>query len=147
MKKLIFSTNDHYTGLVLRLTIASVIFVHGSQKMLGWFGGGGYTETINSITGYFHLPYIIALLVIIIEFFGALFLITGFASRIAAAAMIILFTGILFTAHFQNGFFMNWYGIQKGEGYEFDLLVIGLCIATLINGSGKYSVDSLVSKQ
>jgi putative oxidoreductase len=41
---------------------------------------------------------------------------------------------------------MNWYGSQKGEGFEYALLVIGLSIATLVNGSGKYSIDSIISE-
>jgi len=94
-----------------------------------------------------HLPWIIAFLVIIIEFFGSLSLITGFASRVWSAAIIILFIGIIFTAHIDYGFFMNWYGTQKGEGYEYALLVIGLSLATLINGSGKYSADERLVKK
>ena len=85
-------------------------------------------------------------MVIIIEFIGSISLIAGFASRIWSALTIILFIGIIFTSHLEHGFFMNWFGNQKGEGYEYALLVIGLSIATLINGSGKYSVDERLVK-
>ena len=91
-----------------------------------------------------HLPWIIAFLVIIIEFFGALSFIIGFASRIWAILTIILMLGIIFTSHIDNGFFMNWFGNQKGEGFEYHLLVIGLSLSSLINGSGKYSVDEQI---
>lgn len=146
MKNKIFSTNNDWTGFVTRLTIGLVLFPHGAQKMLGMFGGYGFSETINAFTTQMHLPWIIAFLVIIIEFFGSLSLITGFASRVWSVAIIILFTGIIFTAHIGNGFFMNWSGNQNGEGYEYALLIIGLSIATLINGSGKYSIDKLITR-
>src|SRR5690606_3676767 len=96
---------------------------------------------------HLNIPWIVALLVIFIEFFGAASLILGFASRIWAIAFIILFIGIIFTAHLQYGFFMNWFGKQQGEGYEYHLLVIGLAIAILLNGSGKLSLDYLIANR
>ena len=147
MKQKILSTNNDWTGVITRLTIGLVLFPHGAQKMLGMFGGYGFSGTMNSFTGQLGLPWIIAFLVIIIEFGGAISLIIGFASRLWSIAMIILFLGMIFTAHLESGFFMNWYGTQKGEGYEYHLLVIGLSIATLINGSGKYSVDNLITNK
>jgi putative oxidoreductase len=141
MKKLIFKTNNDWAGLITRLTIGIILLPHGAQKLLGLFGGYGFTGTMGFFTGTMHLPWIIAFTVIMIEFFGSILLIVGFASRIWSALTIILMLGIIFTSHIANGFFMNWYGTQPGEGYEYHLLLIGLSIATLINGSGKYSVD------
>jgi putative oxidoreductase len=146
MKNKIFNTNNDLTGLITRLTLGLTLFPHGAQKMLGMFGGYGFSGTMNFFTGTLHLPWIIGFLVIIIEFVGALSLIAGFASRIWSALTIILFIGIIFTSHLDNGFFMNWFGNQKGEGYEYHLLVIGLSLATLVNGSGKYSADKLITK-
>jgi len=146
MKELIFSTNNDWTGLVTRLTIGIVLFAHGSQKMLGWFGGGGFENTMAYFTSNQHLPAVIGFMVICIEFFGALCLMAGFTGRLFAIAVIFLFLGIIFTVHGPNGFFMNWYGTKKGEGYEYHLLMIGLAIATLINGSGKFSIDGLICK-
>ena len=147
MKNKIFNTNNDLTGLIIRLTLGLILFPHGAQKMLGMFGGYGFSGTMNFFTGTLHLPWIIGFLVIIIEFVGALSLIAGFASRIWSALTIILFIGIIFTSHLDNGFFMNWFGNQKGEGYEYHLLVIGLSLATLVNGSGKFSADKLITKQ
>ena len=146
MKNKIFNTNNDLTGLITRLTLGLILFPHGAQKMLGMFGGYGFIGTINYFTGTLHLPWIIGFLVIIIEFVGALCFIIGFASRIWSSLTIILFIGIIFTSHLDNGFFMNWFGNQKGEGYEYHLLIIGLSVATLVNGSGKYSVDKLINK-
>jgi putative oxidoreductase len=141
MMNKLFKTNNDWTGLVTRLTIGIILFPHGAQKMLGMFGGYGFSGTMGFFTDTMHLPWLIGFMVIIIEFFGALSLIAGFAGRIWSALTIVLFSGIILTSHLDNGFFMNWFGNQKGEGYEFHLLIIGLSLATLINGSGKYSVD------
>ncbi|PRD44101.1 DoxX family protein [Sphingobacterium haloxyli] len=145
MKNIIFSTNTNWTGLALRLTLGIVMFPHGAQKVFGWFGGPGFTKEMEHLTEHMDLPWIISLLVILIEFLGAISLIIGFASRLWAVAFIILFVGIIFTAHVEYGFFMNWFGNQSGEGYEYHLLVIGICIAIFINGSGKYSIDKLIT--
>ena len=147
MKQKIFLTNNDWTGFILRLTVGAIIFPHGAQKMLGWFGGYGFSGTMNYFTGTVHLPWIIAFLVIIIEFFGSLFLLAGVASRIWAVLLIALMIGIIFTSHIENGFFLNWYGTNKGEGYEYHLLVIGLSIAILLNGSGKFSVDKFFTNR
>ncbi|HEY0056222.1 MAG TPA: DoxX family protein [Pedobacter sp.] len=141
MKNKILYTDNDWTGLIIRLTLRLVLFPHGAQKMLGMFGGYGFSGTMGFFTGTLNLPWMIGFLVIVIEFFGALSFIAGLAGRIWAALTIILFLGIIYTSHLDNGFFMNWFGNQKGEGYEFHLLIIGLSLATLVNGSGKYSVD------
>ncbi|GAB0156800.1 DoxX family protein [Chryseobacterium sp. Alg-005] len=146
MKNKIFNTNKDWTGLVIRLTLGLIMFPHGAQKMLGWFHGPGFSREMEHLTGPMHLPWVISILVIVIEFFGAISLLIGWASRLWAVTFIILFLGIIFTAHVEHGFFMNWFGNQKGEGYEYHLLVIGLCMALVLNGSGKYSVDQLISK-
>jgi len=145
MKNKIFNTNNDLTGLITRLTLGLILFPHGAQKMFGMFGGYGFSGTMNFFTGTLHLPSIIGFLVIIIEFVGALCLIAGFASRVWSVLTIILFVSIIFSSHIDNGFFMNWLGNQKGEGYEYHLLIIGLSLATLVNGSGKYSVDGVQS--
>ncbi|MEO6869123.1 MAG: DoxX family protein [Ginsengibacter sp.] len=149
MKNLILKTNNDWTGLITRLTIGLIIFPHGAQKMLGWFGGYGFKGTMayfTTATGH-NFSWLIAFLIIIIEFFGTISLVAGLASRIWSIAIIVIFVGMILTTHFNNGFFMNWLGNQKGEGFEYHLLVIGLSIATLINGSGKYSLDKLLTNE
>ena len=141
MKSLVFKINNDWTGLILRLTTGIVLFPHGAQKMLGLFGGYGFSGTMGFFTGTMHLPWLIGFLVIVIEFVGSLSLIAGFASRVWSISIIVLMLGIIFTSHLNNGFFMNWFGNQAGEGYEYHLLLIGLSLATLIQGSGKLSVD------
>lgn len=98
-------------------------------------------------TGAMKLPWIIGFLVIIIEFIGSLSILAGFAVRLWAAAGIALMLGIMYTSHLENGFFMNWFGNQKGEGYEFHLLFIGIFLALLVNGAGKFALDTSLGKR
>ena len=146
MKK-IFQTNDNTATTILRVVLGIILFPHGAQKLLGWFGGYGFTGTMGFLTGTAGLPWIIAFLVIAIDLFGALGLIFGFATRIVAAGIISLFTGIIATSHLQNGFFMNWAGNLKGEGYEYHLLIIGIAITLLVSGAGKWSVDYALQRK
>jgi len=145
MKNKMFRTNNDWTGLVIRMTIGLILFPHGAQKMLGIFGGYGFSGTMGFFTGTMHLPWLIGFLVIIIEFIGSLSLIAGFASRLWSVLVIIEMLGAVITTHGNNGFFMNWAGNQKGEGFEYHLLLIGLALAILINGSGKFSVDEKIA--
>jgi len=146
MKK-IFQTNESNASTIIRIVLGLILFPHGAQKMLGWFGGYGFNGTMGFLTGTAGLPWIMAFLVIAIEFFGAIALIVGFATRIVAVGIISLFTGIIATSHSQNGFFMNWYGNLKGEEYEFHLLIIGMAIALLVSGAGKWSIDYALQKK
>lgn len=140
------NTESNWGALIARLTLGIVLFPHGAQKMLGLFGGYGFVGTMDAFTNQMHLPWIVAFAVIMIEFFGSIFLILGFVSRLWSLAIAGLFTGIIFTTHLEHGFFMNWFGNQAGEGYEYALLIIGIAVAVLVNGSGKYSIDSQLVK-
>lgn len=137
----IFKTNSSYIGLILRITLAIVVFPHGAQKLFGWFGGYGFSGTMGFFTETVGLPWIIGFLVIVLESVGAIALLAGFAIRIVAFCYILLALGITFTSHFENGFFMNWFGNQSGEGYEYFILWIGIAIVLTITGGGKYSTD------
>jgi putative oxidoreductase len=146
MKTAIFNTNNSWSPAILRFLLGIVLLGHGCQKFLGWFGGYGFNSTMGFFTGTAGLPWIIGILVIVIEFFGSISLILGLATRAWSLSMVILFIGIIYTSHLQNGFFMNWFGNQKGEGYEFFLLAIAISSSLVFSGAGKYSVDGLLLK-
>ena len=146
MKKLL-STHPTIGSTIVRFTLGAILFPHGAQKLLGLFGGYGYSATMESFTVQMGLPSIIAFSVIMIEFFGSISLVLGFFSRFWALSIAVMFLGIIFTTQLEHGFFMNWFGNKKGEGYEYSLLIIGLALATVINGSGKWSIDYLISKK
>jgi len=141
MRNNIYKTSDDWAGLVLRLSMALVMIPHAIQHTTGGLGGFGYTKVMDYFTSTMHMPWLVALLVIVIEILAPLLLLIGFATRFAAASLIVLMTGIIFSSHIQFGFFMNWFGSEKGEGYEYHLLYIGLALAAFFNGGGKYAID------
>ncbi len=147
MKEKLFKTTASYSPLILRLLLGLVIFPHGAQKLLGWFGGYGFSGTMEFFTESVGLPWIVGLLIILLESLGAIALILGLGTRLIALAYVFLAIGITFTSHIQNGFFMNWFGIQSGEGYEYFILWIGMAGALLISGGGKFSVDSALARR
>jgi putative oxidoreductase len=145
--KYLFQTNASFSYWVPRVILGCVMFPHGAQKLFGWFGGFGFTNTMTYFTETAGLPWIIAFLIIIGESLGALGLIVGFFTRLSALGLICIMVGAIITVHIPNGLFMNWLGKQAGEGFEYHLLVIGISIPLLISGGGKYSVDGLINKK
>ena len=144
--KYLFQTNDKFSYWVPRVILGCVILPHGAQKLFGWFGGFGFTNSMTYFTQTTGLPWIIAFLIIMGESLGSLGLIVGFFTRLSALGLICIMVGAIITVHIPNGFFMNWFGKQAGEGFEYHLLVIGMSIPLLISGGGKYSVDLLINK-
>lgn len=130
--------------LILRLALGIVIFPHGMQKLLGWFGGHGFKGTMGYFTGPAKLPWIVAFLVVLAEAFGSLGLIVGLLTPLAALGIGLTMLGAAWRVHRQHGFFMNWSGQQKGEGYEFHILAAGIALVLMIYGAGAFSLDGLL---
>lgn len=146
IRKLIATDNNPAT-IVLRLVLGVVFFAHGAQKMLGWFGGGGFTATLHMFTAFLHIPAPLAVLAILAEFCGGLGLIFGLLTRVAAFGIFTNMVVAIAMVHRHVGFFMNWMGTQKGEGYEYHLLVLAITIFLMIRGAGEASVDRLLSSR
>src|ERR1700751_5100639 len=144
IRKLI-ATNDDAAITILRLVLGAVFFAHGAQKALGWFGGYGFTGPMGFFTGMMHIPAPFAVLAIAAEFFGGLGLIFGLFTRIAAFGIFFNMLVAVAMVHHQFGLFMNWTGTQKGEGFEFHLLVLAMTGFLMIRGAGAASVDRLLS--
>jgi len=140
MLRKLFATNKDVIPIFLRLTLGAVMFPHGAQKVLGWFGGGGFKVTLEGMTGM-GVPAAIVVMVMIAEFLGSLGLIFGFLTRLSALGVISVMLGAIFTVHQQYGFFMNWMGKQAGEGFEYHLLAVGIAVALLVRGGGAFSID------
>lgn len=145
--KSLLNTDDAWTGFILRLTLGLVMFPHGAQKLLGWFGGFGFDGTMGFFTQKMMMPKLIAVLVIIGESFGSLSLLAGLLTRFTAASLAVIMLGAIALVHLQYGFFMNWFGQQQGEGYEYHLLVIGIAAALLVTGGGRWSIDREIAKR
>jgi putative oxidoreductase len=138
--KALFRTEDSLSLLLVRLPLGIVMLAHGLQKTLGLFGGPGFSETMGMFTSQ-GMPALLAFLVILSESLGSLGLIVGFLTRVAAFGCASVMLGAIGMVHWQNGFFMNWFGKQPGEGFEYHLLVLGMALALLIGGGGRASVD------
>lgn len=141
MWKRLVQTSDDRTLFLIRVMLGLVMFPHGAQKALGWFGGFGWSGTVGYFTGTLGVPAIVAVLIILGEFLGAIGLITGTLTRIAAAGIVIIQLGAIWFAHAQFGFFMNWAGTAKGEGFEYALLAITMAVVLVLGGAGRWSVD------
>jgi putative oxidoreductase len=140
LRKLTATGND-LTLTILRLVAGVVFFAHGAQKMLGWFGGFGFKGTMGFFTQQMHIPALFAVLAIFAEFFGGIGLILGLLGRVAAFGITVNMCVAILMVHIPNGLFMNWYGNQKGEGFEYHLLAIAIGLAIMAKGSGAFSVD------
>lgn len=147
MIKKLLETNDDIAGFVLRVLLGVVMFPHGAQKLLGWFGGYGFSGTMGFFTGKMGIPAVFALLVIITEFFGSLALIAGALTRLAAFGIGCVMLVATLMVHLPYGFFMNWAGKQQGEGFEFHLLAMAIAVALMIIGGGRWSIDGHLTKE
>ncbi|MFH0856056.1 MAG: DoxX family protein [Candidatus Omnitrophota bacterium] len=146
MFKEILKTDEDIPALMLRLILGGVFFPHGAQKALGWFGGYGLNATLAVFTDKMHIPLIFALLAIAAEFIGSIALIIGFFTRLAALGIAVVMAVAICLVHWRFGFFMNWFGAQKGEGIEYHLLVIAISVVLMIKGAGSFSIDRKLSK-
>lgn len=144
MFRKILQTNGDFSVTLARLALGLVMFPHGAQKVLGWFGGYGFAGTMGFFTDKMGIPWIFALLAILAEFAGSLGLITGLLGRIAAFGVVCNMLVAILMVHTKNGFFMNWTGSQPGEGFEYHILAIALGLIVIIRGSGCFSLDKAI---
>jgi putative oxidoreductase len=143
----LMNTSDDFVMTLLRLVLGGIFFVHGAQKALGLFGGFGFRATLGFFTQQMHIPAALAVLAIAAEFLGSIGLLLGFLSRVAAFGIATNMVVAIILVHRHFGFFMNWLGMQKGEGYEFHILVLVICLAIMIRGSGALSIDRSASRE
>ncbi len=138
-----FSTQEFFSTLFLRFGLAICIFPHGAQKLLGWFGGVGYEASMDYLVNTAEFPTILAILAILSEFFGPIALLLGLCTRLAAFG-ITCTLAIAGWTHKEIGFFMNWFGNQNGEGFEYHILTVSIGIALFLLGGGAWSLDSWI---
>ena len=123
----------------VRLALGAVFFAHGAQKVFGWFGGQGLEQTVAGFAkGGIPMP--LAYLVCFTELLGGLGLIFGVLSRLSALGISIIMLVAILKFHLPNGFFMNWAHNQKGEGFEYHLLAIGMALMVMLAGPGRLAV-------
>jgi putative oxidoreductase len=146
VKNLVHTEHNH-ASLIIRFVLGAVLFAHGTRGALGWFDGPGFSGMITYLTQAIGLPYVVGLLVIFLQFFGSMMLIAGVITRAVAIATCFMFAGMVVSVHIEHGFFMNWHGTRQGEGYEYHILVMAMCLGLLITGGGSWSVDRLLTRK
>lgn len=142
----LLATKNDFSPLIARVALGLVILPHGLQKTLGWYGGGGFDGTMGFFTGQMGIPAVFAVLAILAESVGALALILGLLGRVSALGVGITMATAMLMVHVPNGFFMNWFGAQQGEGIEYFLLAMALALITVVKGSGALSLDRVLAK-
>lgn len=137
----VLSTRAGYGLTILRVFVGIVFAAHGSQKLFGWFGGGGLAGTAQFMESVGLVPgTLMALLSGGTEFFGGLALIIGLLARPAALGLSVLTLVAIFLVHIHNGLFM------ANNGYEFALALLGGALAVLLEGAGKLSADRAITR-
>lgn len=142
----ILATDRSTLLTITRVGLGIVILPHGLQKTVGSFGGYGFSATMDAFTGTMGIPALFAFLAILAESAGALGLITGLTTRIAALGVGATMLVAAFM-HAGNGFFMNWSGTQAGEGFEFHILAIAMAAVLVIGGGGRFSIDRALARR
>jgi putative oxidoreductase len=145
MIKRVFATDGNLSATILRVALGVAMFPHGAQKLLGMFGGGGLSASLKWFESAFNVPVYLALAAILAESVGAVALVAGFCTRLAALAIAVDMAVAVYLVHWKVGFFMNWMGNQKGEGFEYHILAIAIALALAIKGGGLWSVDRVLA--
>jgi putative oxidoreductase len=142
----LLDTSRDSAATVLRVALGTVVLPHGLQKVFGWFDGFGLAATFDFFAGL-GVPAPVAALVVASDLIGSLLLIAGLFTRVAAAGAGLVMLGAIALYHAPNGFFMNWGGEPRGEGFEFHLLAIGMAVALAVSGGGRASLDGWIARR
>lgn len=144
--KRFFATSHSGALFFQRVVLGIVMLPHGLQKLLGWYSGPGWDQTVYGFTSM-GAPAALAILIILGESLGSVGLIVGFATRLAAFGIASIMIGAIAMVHWRFGFFMNWMGTAAGEGYEYHLLALGLALPLMVKGAGRWSIDRLIAHE
>ena len=142
----LIDTDGEWVLTIVRVVLGVVIFAHGAQKLLGWYGGPGLSATLRTFRDQLRIPAALTCLAIAAEFFGGLGLIVGLLTRVAALGVAVTIAVALLTVHLKNGLFMNWFGEKQGHGIEYHLLIIALAVLLMVKGAGAFSIDAALSR-
>ena len=139
--------SDAIAPLLIRIPLGLIFLAHGSQKLLGLFGGSGLTSTFRIFEEKLGIPPIFTLLAIIAEFGGGIGVLTGFLTRFSAAGIASVMAVAIYKVHWSHGFFMNTNCIAgRGHGIEFTLALLGMALYLTIAGGGRWCIDRLIFK-
>ena len=140
----LLATSDSWAITIIRVTLGVIMFGHGAQKVLGWFGGYGLKGTTGYMTSI-GIPLPVAYLACFTEFLGSIALVLGLLTRLGALGVAAVMVGAIVKVHLPNGFFMNWdLSPGKGHGFETNLALLAMALACVIAGGGALSIDRLL---
>lgn len=141
---MLLHTADDRMLTMVRVVLGSVMFAHGAQKALGWFGGAGFGPTLSYFGQNLGIPAPLAVFAISAELIGGAFLLVGLLGRLSAFGIAVNMIVAALLVHLPYGFFMNWFGTKPGEGIEYHILALALAALVVVRGSGAWSVDRLL---
>jgi len=128
--------------LVLRLALGIIFVMHGSQKVLGLFGGHGLQATVQMFQTHMGIPPVLGYTAAFTEFFGGIALVLGLLTRLAALGIGFTMAVATVKVHLANGFFLNFScEAGKGHGFEYNLALMAIALAIVLSGAGEYSLD------
>ena len=128
--------------LLLRLTVGSLFFGHGTQKLFGLFGGHGLDATANMFESLGMRPgRRNAIAAGVAEAGGGAALAAGLATPLAAATLTSVMLTAINRVHLKNG---PW--VANG-GYEYNLVLIAAVIALTEVGPGDLSLDHALGNE
>ena len=142
-----FDATGLIAPLMVRIPLGLIFMAHGSQKLLGLFGGQGLTGTFKTFEEKLGIPPIFTLLAIIAEFGGGFGVLTGFLTRISAVGISAVMMVAIYKIHWVNGFFLNGACVPgRGHGIEYNCALLGMALYLLIAGGGRWCLDRVVFK-
>ena len=145
MAKGSFDATDLIAPLMLRVPLGLIFMAHGSQKLLGLFGGKGLTATFAGFERDLGIPAIFTLLAIIAEFGGGFGVLTGFLTRLSVAGISAVMLVAIYKIHWAHGFFLNMSCLPgRGHGIEYNVALLGIAMYLMIAGGGRWCLDRLV---
>ncbi len=130
--------------LLLRVILGVIIFAHGAQKVMGWFGGYGLAGTVGAFKNYMKIPAPMTYIASFTEFLGSIFIAAGFLTRLSAIGILVTMIVAVIKVHWKSGFFLSSGDPNKGNGFEFNLALAAIAIVLILTGAGQYSFDALI---
>ena len=139
---------DQIAPLMVRIPLGLIFMAHGSQKLLGLFGGQGLSGTFNTFEVKLGIPPIFTLLAIIAEFGGGFGVLTGFLTRLSATGIAAVMLVAIYKVHWANGFFLNMSCVAgRGHGIEYAIALLGMALYLVIAGGGQWCLDRLIFRR
>ena len=138
----VVATDRDPAATLARVSLGAILFPHGAQHALGWFGGYGFSGTLGWMTGTLGFPAPLAALGIVTELVAPVLMMLGVGGRATAAALMV-HMAFASSPHWSTGFFMNWFGAHAAgvEGFEYHLLAMALAAVVVVKGMGALSLD------